>query len=150
MGKSISDKDSVNDKLVKRTALPTIYLFIAASGTVIFYGIFKPDVVLPNVESFIALIMIIGVEAKDSYRSILELWKHEQQVETELHPDVIKAQQEIMMLKAKHDMMLSEQNMKHAHELALKQQEHEHCMAHEKQKATQTILENPKTKESKT
>lgn len=121
--------------MVKRTALPTIYLFIAASGTVIFYGIFKPDIVLPNVEAFIALIMIIGVEAKDAYKNILELWKHEQQVETELHPDVIKGQQEIMMKKADHDMSVAKMEMEHRHQLALKQQEHEHCLAHEKQQA---------------
>lgn len=127
-------KDSVNDRMVKRTALPTIYLFIAASGTVIFYGIFKPDIVLPNVEAFIALIMIIGVEAKDAYKNILELWKHEQQVETELHPDVIKSQQEVMMKKADHDMLLAKMELEHRHQLALKQQEHEHCIAHEKQK----------------
>lgn len=130
-----AQKDSVNDRMVKRTALPTIYLFIAASGTVIFYGIFKPDIVLPNVEAFIALIMIIGVEAKDAYKNILELWKHEQQVETELHPDVVKGQQEVMLKRAEHDMLLAKMEIEHRHQLALKQQEHEHCLAHEKQQA---------------
>jgi hypothetical protein len=131
----MANKDSVNDRMVKRTALPTIYLFIAASGTVIFYGIFKPDIVLPNVEAFIALIMIIGVEAKDAYKNILELWKHEQQVETELHPSVIEAQQKTMIAEAEHKRDMAKLEMQHQHSLALKQQEHEHCLAHEKQQA---------------
>jgi len=130
-----NNKDSVNDRMVKRTALPTIYLFIAASGTVIFYGIFKPDIVLPNVEAFIALIMIIGVEAKDAYKNILELWKHEQEVETDLHPDVIKGQQEIMKINAEHERTMALMTLEHQHTIALKQQEHEHCLAHEKQQS---------------
>lgn len=139
---SKAHKDSVNDRMVKRTALPTIYLFIAASGTVIFYGIFKPDIVLPNVEAFIALIMIIGVEAKDAYKNILELWKHEQQVETELHPDVVKSNQAVMEAKAEHERILAIKQMEHDHALALKQQEHEHCLAHERQQAELKVMEH--------
>jgi hypothetical protein len=144
---SKAHKDSVNDRMVKRTALPTIYLFIAASGTVIFYGIFKPDIVLPNVEAFIALIMIIGVEAKDAYKNILELWKHEQQVETELHPDVVKSNQKVMEAKAEHDRILAIKQLEHEHALALKQQQHEHCLAHEKQQSELKVIEHARPAE---
>jgi len=128
-------KDSVNDRMVKWTSLPAIYLWIAASGTVIFYGIFKPDIVLPSVEAFIALIAIIGTQASKSYDNILELWKAEQTVETELHPEVIRSQQKVMEKKAEHDRLLAVKEQEHLQMLAMKQQEHEHSLAHERQRA---------------
>ena len=128
-------RDSVNDRMVKWTSLPAIYLWIAASGTVIFYGIFKPDIVLPSVEAFIALIAIIGAQASKSYDNILELWKAEQTIETQLHPEVVVAQQKIMMKKAEHEMESLKATLAHEHSLALAQQKHEHCLAHERQQA---------------
>jgi len=140
-------RDSVNDRMVKWTSLPAIYLWIAASGTVIFYGIFKPDIVLPNVEAFIALIAIIGGYASKSYDNILELWKAEQTVETDLHPEVIKSNQKVMEAKAEHDRAIAVMEMEHKHTLAMKQQEHEHCLAHEKQKAELGVSADAHTKE---
>lgn len=128
-----SKKDSVNDRMVKWTSLPAIYLWIAASGTVIFYGIFKPDIVLPNVEAFIALIAIIGGYASKSYDNILELWKAEQTVETDLHPDIVHAQQKILEKQSQHDMALVTLKMEHEQKMAVRQQEHEHALAHERQ-----------------
>jgi len=140
-------RDSVNDRMVKWTSLPAIYLWIAASGTVIFYGIFKPDIVLPNVEAFIALIAIIGGYASKSYDNILELWKAEQTVETDLHPEVIKSNQKVMEAKAEHDRTVAVMEIEHKHTLAMKQQEHEHCLAHEKQKAELGVSADAHTKE---
>lgn len=128
-------KDSVNDRMVKWTSLPAIYLWIAASGTVIFYGIFKPDIVLPSVEAFIALIAIIGTQASKSYDNILELWKAEQTVETELHPEVIRSKQKVMEKQAEHDRFLAVKEQEHFQMLAVKAQEHEHSLAHERQQA---------------
>jgi hypothetical protein len=133
--------------MVKWTSLPAIYLWIAASGTVIFYGIFKPDIVLPNVEAFIALIAIIGGYASKSYDNILELWKAEQTVETDLHPEVIKSNQKVMEAKAEHDRTIAVMEIEHKHTLAMKQQEHEHCLAHEKQKAELGVSADAHTKE---
>jgi hypothetical protein len=140
---SRNNKDSVNDRMVKWTSLPAIYLWIAASGTVIFYGIFKPDIVLPSVEAFIALIAIIGSQASKSYDTIHELWKAEQTVETNLHPSVIEAQQDIMKVNAEHERTMALKALEHEHTLALKQQEHEHCLAHEKQQAELGIKQKP-------
>ena len=55
-----NNKDSVNDRMIKWTALPAVYLWLAASGAVVAMGILKPDVVLENIEGFIALILING------------------------------------------------------------------------------------------
>jgi len=121
-----AQKDSVNDRMVKWTSLPAIYLWIVASGTVIFYGIFKPDIVLPNVEAFIALIAIIGGYASQAYNTILELWKAEQVVETDLHPEVLAAKQDMLQEQAIHERMLSKMQLEHDHLLAIQEQKHRH------------------------
>ena len=65
-------KDSVNDRMIKWTALPAVYLWLAASGSVVAMGIVKPDVVLENIEGFIALIAIIGGTAQPAFATMLE------------------------------------------------------------------------------
>ena len=116
-------KDSVNDRMVKWTALPAIFLWLAASGAVVAMGILEPDIVLANLEGFIALIAIIGGTAQPAFATILELWKKEQQTEVELHPTVIESKEAALKAQQEHERVL-----------ALKQLEHEHTLAAERQK----------------
>jgi len=108
-------KDSVNDRMIKWTALPAVYLWLAASGAVVAMGILKPDVVLTNIEGFIALIAIIGGTAQPAFATMLELWKQEQQTETELHPSVIESQTKVMEARAELDRELAREAQKHMH-----------------------------------
>lgn len=108
-------KDSVNDRMIKWTALPVVYLWMAASGSVVAMGILKPEVVLNNLEGFIALIAIIGGTAQPAFSTMLELWKAEQQTETELHPSVIESQTKVMEAKAELDRDLAREAQKHMH-----------------------------------
>jgi len=117
-------KDSVNDRMIKWTALPAVYLWLAASGAVVGMGIAKPDVVLENIEGFIALIAIIGGTAQPAFATMLELWKKEQQTETELHPSVIESQTRVMEERAALER-----------QMALKAQEHKHTMDAEERRA---------------
>ena len=117
-------KDSVNDRMIKWTALPAVYLWLAASGAVVGMGIAKPEVVLENIEGFIALIAIIGGTAQPAFATMLELWKKEQQTETELHPSVIESQTRVMEERAALER-----------QMALKAQEHKHTMDAEERRA---------------
>ena len=117
-------KDSVNDRMIKWTALPAVYLWLAASGAVVAMGIIKPDVVLENIEGFIALIAIIGGTAQPAFATMLELWKQEQQTETDLHPSVIESQTRVMEERAALER-----------QMALKAQEHKHTMDAEERRA---------------
>jgi hypothetical protein len=110
-----NNKDSVNDRMIKWTALPAVYLWLAASGAVVAMGILKPEVVLENIEGFIALIAIIGGTAQPAFATMLELWKQEQQTETELHPSVIESQQKVMEARAELDRELAREAQKHMH-----------------------------------
>ena len=46
---------------------------------------------------------------------MLELWKSEQQTETELHPEVIRANTDAMIAKAAHDRKVQVMEMSHRH-----------------------------------
>jgi len=126
-----AQKNSFNDRMIKWTALPAVYLWLAASGAVVAMGILKPEVVLMNLEGFIALIAIIGGTAQPAFATMLELWKSEQQTETELHPEVIRANTEAMVAKAEHDRRVE-----------IMRVEHQHCLEHERQKVELGIHPN--------
>jgi len=102
-------KDTFNDKMVARTVLPAIYLWLAASAAVVSMGIVHPDVVLENLDGFIALIAIIGGIAAPALNTILRMWESEQTVEIDSIPAGLKhdreraeAQHEHLMIVEKH------------------------------------------------
>lgn len=108
--------------MVKWTALPAVYLWLAASGSVVAMGIIRPEIVLNDIESFIALIAIIGATAQPAFATMLELWKKEQSVETELHPSVIAAENEMKLAEAIHRREVEKKNQEHEHSLAAERQ----------------------------
>lgn len=132
MPRKEGEKHSVNDRMVKWTALPAIFLWLAASGSVVAMGIIKPDVVLTNLEGFIALIAIIGGTAAPAFATILELWKAEQTIETELHPEILQSKAKVIEEQAALDREMARLDQQHRHELEKKQQEFEHTISHGK------------------
>jgi len=117
-----SREDSVNDRMIKWTALPAVYLWLAASGAVVAMGILRPEVVLVNIEGFIALIAIIGGTASPAFVTMLELWKAEQKVESDLHPSVLIAEQEVLANQAEHIRKLEVMTLEHKHSLEAERQ----------------------------
>ena len=92
---------SFNDRMVSRTVLPVIYLWMVASGSVVAMGIYAPDVVLTNLDGFIALIAIIGGVAAPSFNTLLRMWEQEQTKEGEEIP--IDSQHERSREAAEHE-----------------------------------------------
>jgi len=80
------DNRSFNDKMVSSTVKPAIYLWLLACGSVVGMGIWKPDVVLQNLDGFIALIAIIGGIAGPALSTVLRMWESEQTVEIDMMP----------------------------------------------------------------
>lgn len=126
MAKKEGEKNSVNDRMVKWTALPAIFLWLASSGSVVAMGIFRPEVVLENLEGFIALIAIIGGTAQPAFATILELWKSEQQTETDLHPEIIQSKTKVMEERAALEREMARIDQQHRHELEKREQEFKH------------------------
>ena len=87
-------KQSFNDRMVKRTVIPAIYLWLLACGAVVAMGIWKPDVVLMNLDGFIALIAIIGGTAAPALGTVLRMWESEQTQEVDNIPTELKHERE--------------------------------------------------------
>tara|TARA_R110000803_G_scaffold82288_1_gene148387 strand:- start:21828 stop:22304 length:477 start_codon:yes stop_codon:yes gene_type:complete len=106
---------SFNDRMVKRTVLPAIYLWLLACGAVVGMGIWKPDVVLTNLDGFIALIAIIGGISAPALGTVLRMWESEQTIEIDN-----------IAVELKHERERDADNHEHTMKLATIQQSHEH------------------------
>lgn len=112
---SKKNPNSFNDKMVQRTVLPAIYLWLLASGAVVGMGIWKPDVVLMNLDGFIALIAIIGGVAGPALSTVLRMWESEQTVEIDNIPVELKHERERDADQHAHTMTLEQQAQTHVH-----------------------------------
>lgn len=123
MGKSNSPK-SFNDKMVSRTVIPAIYLWLLACGSVVGMGIWKPDVVLANLDGFIALIAIIGGTAAPALGTVLRMWESEQTQEVDNIPTELKHQRERATTDQEHKIELEKIAQKHVNEMKTSAQLH--------------------------
>jgi len=108
---------SFNDKMVSKTVLPTIYLWLLASGAVVAMGIWKPSVVLENLDGFIALIAIISGVAAPALSTVLRMWENEQQVEIDNIPTELKHERERDADQHEHRMVMEKSAQTHVHEV---------------------------------
>ena len=135
MGSSDARKDvSFNDRMVRRTVIPAIYLWLLACGSVVGMGIWKPEVVLMNLDGFIALIAIIGGTAAPALQTVLRMWESEQVQEVDNIPTELQHQRDINTEKEKHFMELEKLQQAHIHKIESIQQGHEHAMCQAKKK----------------
>jgi NADPH-dependent ferric siderophore reductase len=128
------NKDTFNDRMVKRTVLPAIYLWLLAAGSVVAMGILKPDVVLNNLDGFIALIAIIGGTAAPALSTVLRMWESEQTIEIDNMGVEMEHERVRDALKKQHLIDLEKIQQKHEHALSTASQEHKHIV--EKHKET--------------
>ena len=120
--------DTFNDKMVKRTVLPTIYLWLLAAGAVVGMGIWKPDVVLENLDGFIALIAIISGVAAPALSTVLRMWESEQQVEIDNLGVEMEHERQRDALKKQHLIDIEKIQQLHEHNMLSTAQEHDHIV----------------------
>ncbi len=104
---------SFNDRLVKRTVLPAIYLWLISCGAVVYTGITKPDVVLENLDGFIALIAIIGGVASPAFNTLLRTWEAEQANEITEVPAEYEHRRGLEHAQHGHQMSMEAENNTH-------------------------------------
>ena len=109
----MSSSKSFNDKLVSRTVLPAIYLWLISCGAVVYTGIVKPDVVLTNLDGFIALIAIIGGGAAPAFNTLLRTWEAEQA-------------NEVADMPVQLEHLRNEDTKEHSHRMQLQKQDNDH------------------------
>tara|TARA_Y100001973_G_C5078984_1_gene271502 strand:- start:5 stop:427 length:423 start_codon:yes stop_codon:yes gene_type:complete len=119
---------SFNDKMVSKTVIPAIYLWLLACAAVVGMGIYQPDVVLTNLDGFIALIAIIGGVAAPALQTVLRMWEAEQQIEIDGMPDDMGHDREQTALVKAHEMELEKIAQKHSNELKALAQKHQHTV----------------------
>ena len=123
---------SFNDRMVRRTVIPAIYLWLLACGAVVAMGIWRPEVVLTNLDGFIALIAIIGGTAAPALQTVLRMWESEQVQEVDNIPTELQHQREMQAEKEKHIMELEKLQQTHVHKIESIQQGHEHAQCEKK------------------
>lgn len=136
--------DSFNDKMVSSTVKPAIYLWLLACAAVVGMGIWKPDVVLQNLDGFIALIAIIGGVAAPALQTVLRMWESEQTQEVDNIPIGLKHERELKTAQDEHKIAMEKAAQLHMNEMktsALK-----HSQEIEKIKLESTTEKKPITK----
>ena len=106
-------RKSFNDKMMARTVLPVIYVWIAAAASVVYTGITKPDVVLQNLDGFIALIAIIGGVALPALNTLLRTWEAEKT-------------NQIADLPIQYDANRVEESLEHGHIMHMEKEDNTH------------------------
>jgi hypothetical protein len=102
----ITTPDTFNDRMVRKTVLPVIYLWMLASGAVVAMGIYQPEVVLENLDGFIALIAIIGGIAAPALNTLMRMWESEQTSETAEMPMQMEHDRERDTAEHEHQMRM--------------------------------------------
>lgn len=115
---------SFNDKMVSRTVLPAIYLWLLACAAVVGMGILKPDVVLTNLDGFIALIAIISGTAAPALSTVLRMWESEQTQEVDNIPTELKHIRERDGANKEHKIELEKIAQTHINEMKTSAQRH--------------------------
>jgi hypothetical protein len=123
-----SNGNTFNDKMVKKTVLPAIYLWLLACAAVVGMGIWKPDVVLANLDGFIALIAIISGTAAPALQTVLRMWESEQVQEVDNIPIQLKHQREMEETLQNHQMEIEKLAQSHKHSLETSDQSHSQLM----------------------
>ena len=108
----MSDK-SYNDNMVTFTVLPIIYVWIMASSAVVYTGITKPEIVLENLDGFIALIAIIGGVALPALNTLLRTWEAEKTNQIADMPERYIHERSEDSLEHEHMMIIEKQDNTH-------------------------------------
>ena len=106
-------KKSYNDEMITYTVVPIIYVWILASSAVVYTGITKPDIVLANLDGFIALIAIIGGVALPALNTLLRTWEAEKTNQIADMPERYIHERTEDSLEHEHVMTIEKQDNSH-------------------------------------
>lgn len=113
-----------NDRMVSRTVIPAIYLWLLSCAAVVGMGIWKPAIVLENLDGFIALIAIIGGTAGPALSTVLRMWESEQTVEIDNMG--VEMEHERTRDEKAHEYSMTADEKSEVHRMILEKQEQIH------------------------
>ena len=121
---------SFNDRMISRTVIPAIYLWLLSCAAVVGMGIWKPDIVLQNLDGFIALIAIIGGTAGPALSTVLRMWESEQTVEIDNMG--VEIEHERHRDEEQHKASMVRDSDEHTHRMHIEKTEQQHIHEVEK------------------
>ena len=86
--------------------LPVVYAWLAAAVSLVGYGLYKPDDVIPNLEGYLALLAILSAPATLAISEINRLYAENMSAKIQLEPDIIKHQIKTEQDQQKHEIAL--------------------------------------------
>lgn len=110
----MKEENSFNDRMVKKTVVPLIYLWMLAAALVVGIGVAEPfmrgtTIILTNLDGFIALIAIIGGVAVPALTTLLRMWENEQSGEINEHPIQSEHERQRDIAEHEHHMKMEEE-----------------------------------------
>ena len=70
--------------------IPVVYAWLAAAVSLVGYGLYKPEDVIPNLEGYLALLAILSAPATLAISEINRLYAENMSAKIQLEPDIIK------------------------------------------------------------
>ena len=107
---------SFNDKMMLLIGVPIVLAWVTFACLVIWSGL-QDDKVINDIDGYATLLAIIGGPALLIVKSMLELWKSEQQGEINLHPELVMRNQDIATARAEHDRLIAITAQKHEQQM---------------------------------
>ena len=86
--------------------LPVVYAWLAAAVSLVGYGLYKPEDVIPNLEGYLALLAILSAPATLAISEINRLYAENMSAKIQLEPDLIKHKIKTEQDQQKHEISL--------------------------------------------
>ena len=86
--------------------LPVVYAWLAAAVSLVGYGLYKPEAVIPNLEGYLALLAILSAPATLAVSEINRLYAENMSAKIQMEPDLMKHQIKTQQDQQKHEIAL--------------------------------------------
>ena len=86
--------------------IPVVYACLAAAVSLVGYGLYKPEDVIPNLEGYLALLAILSAPATLAISEINRLYAENMSAKIQLEPDIIKHEIKREQDQQKHEIAL--------------------------------------------
>lgn len=83
-------RDSSVERNFRNILLPVVYAWILAATSLVVYGLYRPEDVLPNLEGFLALLAILSAPATLAISEINRLYAAHQEAQIQYEPDRLR------------------------------------------------------------
>ena len=107
-------KRTEGERNFRSILLPVVYAWLAAAVSLVGYGLYKPEDVIPNLEGYLALLAILSAPATLAISEINRLYAENMTAKIQLEPDIIKHEIKTEQDQQKHEIALDAEERRDA------------------------------------